>query len=352
MPRQDYLRSRFPTLGSRLPRMTLANLPTPLSEQSSRFDGTPRSLLVKHDEQSGSIYGGNKVRKLEYIFPRASMRRCTRIATFGAAGSNHALATALHAKHAGFECTCFLSNQANTPLVAATLNRHILNGTELVRYGGDYATRLRILRENLWGRHAWVVPLGGSSWLGTIGFVAAGLELADQLAADNRQAPERLYVAAGTMGTAAGIALGLVLAGLNTEVQAVRVSDTSIMNREALDRLLCKTVLMMRRYDATVPDDLAKRTRIRIRDEFFAPGYARGTPATAEAIAFAETALGLQLETTYTAKAMAALLADWRTGDDFSALYWHTCNATALDVPTDRPLDSAALPGEFLRYFD
>jgi D-cysteine desulfhydrase len=352
MPDQDYLRSRFPILSSRLPRTRLASLPTPLAEHSTRFDGADRSLLIKYDNRTGSRYGGNKVRKLEYIFPRARMRHCVRIATFGAVGSNHALATALYATSSGFECTCFLSHQAKTPLVPATLNKHIRNGTELVRYGGDYAARLRILREHLWGRHAWVVPLGGSSWLGTIGFVAAGLELADQLATKKRPAPDRLYVATGTMGTAVGIALGLALAGLDTEVQAVRVSDTSIMNREALGRLLAKTAMMMRRYDATVPDDLADLVKIRIRDEFFGPGYAKGTPATDEAIGFATDAIGLELETTYTAKAMAALLADWRSGDAFSALYWHTYNSAALDVPADRPLDSAALPEAFLRYFE
>lgn len=352
MPEQDFLRSRFPTLGERLPRTRLASLPTPLSQASTRLGGAERTLLIKHDDQTGSMYGGNKVRKLEYIFPRARARRCLRIATFGAAGSNHALATALYAMFSGFECTCFLSQQAKTPLVAATLNKHIRNGTEIVRFGGDYPTRLRILRKHLWGRHAWVIPLGGSSWLGTIGFVAAGLEVADQLATAGHAPPDRLYIAAGTMGSAVGVALGFALAGLGTEVQAVRVSDPSIMNQGALDRLLRKTASMMRRHDDSVPAGLAETARIRIRDDFFGPGYARGTPATEEAIDFAASALGLGLETTYTAKAMSALLSDWRSGESFSAMYWHTYSSAALDVPTDRVLDEAALPAAFLRYFD
>ena len=327
-------------------------LPTPLTQASTRFAGAERRLLVKRDDQTGSLYGGNKVRKLEYIFPRARARRCLRIATFGAAGSNHALATALYAKFAGFECTCFLSQQAKTPLVAATLNKHIRNGTELVRFSGDYPTRLGILREHLWGRHTWVIPLGGSSWLGTIGFVAAGLEVADQLVTGDYPIPDHVYIAAGTMGSAVGIALGFALAGIDTEVQAVRVSDASIMNQGALDRLLRKTALMMRRHDDSVPTDLAESARLRIRDEFFGPGYARGTPSTDEAIDFAADALGLRLETTYTAKAMSALLSDWRSGERFSAMYWHTYSSAALDVPTDRVLDESALPDSFLRFFD
>jgi D-cysteine desulfhydrase len=246
----------------------------------------------------------------------------------------------------------YLSQQAKTPLVAATLNKHIRNGTELVRFGGDYPTRLGILREHLWGRHTWVIPLGGSSWLGTIGFVAAGLEVADQIATAGYPVPDRLYIAAGTMGSAVGVALGFALAGIDTEIQAVRVSDTSIMNQGALDRLLRKTVLMMRRLDDRVPANLAEVARINIRDNFYGPGYAKGTAATDEAIDFAASALGLELETTYTAKAMSALLSDWRTGENFSAMYWHTYNSATLDVPTDRPLDETVLPASFLRFFE
>ena len=97
--------------------------------------------------------------------------------------------------------------------------------------------------------------MGGSSWLGNIGFVAAGLELADQIERGEAERPDRLYVGTGTMGTAVGLAIGLAAAGLETEVNAVRVSDVSIMNREKLDRLLRKTVMMMHRLDGSVPED-------------------------------------------------------------------------------------------------
>jgi 1-aminocyclopropane-1-carboxylate deaminase/D-cysteine desulfhydrase-like pyridoxal-dependent ACC family enzyme len=351
MTDSDLLASRFPALHDALPRLSLATLPTPVGVRDCTVDGVDQQLTIKYDNLTGERYGGNKVRKLEYILPRASARRCARIATFGAAGSNHALATAIYARASGFDCTCFLSHQAKTPLVADTLRAHLRIGTELVRYGGAYAQRLATLREHLWGRAAWVIPMGGSSWLGTVGFVVAGLELAEQL--DRREAPvpDRLYVGSGTMGTAAGIAIGLALAGLDTEVQAVRVSDVSIMNREALDRLVRKTATMLRRHDDTIPADLVERIRIRVRDAFFAPGYARGTELTDEAIAFAGDAFDLELETTYTGKTMAALLSDWRSGDAGNApLYWHTYNSAKID--TREPASMDKLPAEFRRYFE
>ena len=130
---------------------------------------------------------------------------------------------------------------------------HLQIGTEIVRYGGAYAKRMKTLREHLWGRSAWVVPAGGSSWLGTIGFVNAGLELAEQVLAGKIDCPDRVYVATGTLGTAAGLGLGLAAAGLGTEVHAVRVSHTSIANEEILHRLVAKTAKMMRLRDETVP---------------------------------------------------------------------------------------------------
>ena len=189
--------------------------------------------------------------------------------------------------------------------------------------------------------------------MGTVGFVAAGLELAAQIESGEIAAPDKLYVGTGTMGTAVGIALGLAIAGLNTEVNAVRVSDPSIMNAKATQSLLNKTVLMMRRLDHSVPADIAARTNIRIRNEFFGPGYAQGTPETENAIAFAGSELDLTLEKTYTGKAMAALLADMNdsASDGLNLMYWHTYNSIPLDVPGDKPLDEEAIPKEFLKYF-
>jgi D-cysteine desulfhydrase len=350
----DYLSARFPNAGKTLKREKLANLPTPVTDVLVDHASGQRTISIKHDNLTGDLYGGNKVRKLEYLLKHAGEKHRKRIATFGTAGSNHALATALYAHKLGFDCTCFLSHQAKTPMAPATLNMHIKNGTDLVRYGGSYAKRIATLREHLWGKDAWVLPGGGSSWLGAVGFVNAGLELADQVASGIVSAPDRLYVATGTMGTAAGLAIGLALAELPAEVQAVRVSDTSIMNEEALHRLITKTALMLRRLDDTVPPNLESRARVVVRHDFFAGGYAKTNDATDAAVQFAKDQLDIELETTYTGKAMAALLDDLDNAEfaDKKFLFWNTYSSAELPVPSDKPLDKAALPAEFIRYFE
>ncbi len=349
----DYLAAAFPTLGERLPKMSLADLPTPLQQHSIDTPAGARSILVKRDDLSSSSYGGNKVRKLEYLLRRAIDRNAARVATFGSAGSNHALATAIHAREAGLDCTCFLAHQARTPKVPYTLNMHRRLGTEIIRYAHGIDA-LPLFRRHLQHRGAWVIPLGGSSWLGAVGFVNAGLELAAQLAEGDVPCPERIYIANGTMGSVAGLLLGLAAAEMSTEVHAVRIVDSQISNPTSLDRLLRKTAVLLNRLDSTFDIGLADRVHLRWRHEFFAGGYAKSDAATELAVQLAETHAGLQLETTYTGKAMTALLHDLQlpdyAGQDY--LFWNTYNSSALPVTATRPDSSGNIPAEFLdRYY-
>jgi 1-aminocyclopropane-1-carboxylate deaminase/D-cysteine desulfhydrase-like pyridoxal-dependent ACC family enzyme len=349
----DTLGMLFPRLAERLPKVSIANLPTPIRAYS--FVSTPArvAVLIKHDDLSSELYGGNKIRKLEYILQRALDRKAQRVATFGAVASNHALSTAMHARRLGLGCTCFLSHQSATPQAPLALNMHLLQHSEIVPFGGNRAGRVQTLRTHLRGRRAWVIPVGGSSWLGVMGFVNAGLELAVQLDSAGSAAPDRLYVANGTMGTAVGLAIGLALAGLATEIQAIRVTHEHIANRVAMQRLLVKTASMMHRLDASVPADVAARVKLCLRDEFFAGGYARSDAATDRAIALAQSDLGLTLDSTYTGKAMAALLSDAaepRLAGQ-SLLFWNTYHSRALPVSSTLPADTSALPQEFLRYY-
>lgn len=337
-------------LDAAIERLPLADLPTPLREYRVDVRGRRRTLFVKLDNLTSDLYGGNKVRKLEYILPLARTRDRRLIATFGTVGSHHALATAINANHLGYPCTSFLSHQHRTAEVAAVLAAHVALGTNLVPYVGDYAARIAILRGHLWGRDALVVAPGGSSWLGTFGFVQAGRELATQVARGLMPAPDRLYVATGTMSTAAGLALGLALAGLATQVQAVRVSHTWLCNEDSLHRTMTKATAMMRRIAPTIPADLPERANVRLRHGFFAGGYAHTDERTEAAIVFAASQLDLTLESTYTGKAMAALLHDL-AGSDARCLFWNTYNSARLPQAAAAARAATKPPPAFSRYF-
>ncbi len=348
----DHLGSAYPQLAEKLRKASFAALPTPVSSHEIETPAGKHTISIKHDDRTNAVYGGNKIRKLEYIFQRAIERGAKRVATFGAVGSNHALATAIFAKRLGLGCTCFLAHQKRTPAIRKTLENHLQLGTEIVRYGGS-TDRIALFRRYLQNRRTWVIPLGGTCWLGTVGFVNAGLELAAQIDAGEIDSPDRIYIANGTMGSAAGLALGLALADLPTEIHAVRVADKQFVRRDMMDKLMRKTAVLLNRLDASFPADLADRSRIVWRDEFYAGGYAAVDDATLSAVEIAKEQLGLTLETTYTGKAMAALLhnLDNRKTDD-SSLFWNTYNSRALPEISDEAGDIGRLPEEFRRYFE
>jgi D-cysteine desulfhydrase len=350
----DYLVNAYPALAGKLRKVALANLPTPVGQGAIPAGPGIRDVGIKYDNLTSSYYGGNKLRKLEYLLQRALDKRAKRVATFGSVASNHALATALYARRLDLDCTCLLSHQVSSPAAAKVLKLLLQCGIEIVRYGGDPRSRVETMRQHVQGRRTWVIPLGGSSWLGTAGYVGAGLELAAQVRAGEIDAPTRIYMATGTMGSAGGLALGLALAGLHSVVQAVRVSPDQIMNRKRLDHLMAKTAGMLSTLDPGIPADLHRRARIEVRHEFFADGYARSNAATDAAIDIARDALGLELESTYTGKAMAALLYDAGQAQhrDASLMFWNTYNSNALPEIQTSAIDMELLPAEFLRYFD
>lgn len=341
-----------------IPHLQLADLPTPVEIRSLPTAIGAVDIAIKRDDLTGRRYGGNKVRKLEYLLHRAREKRATRIATFGTVASNHALATALYSRALGFESTCFLANQVRTPACARALNLHLENGTEIIRYGGSRKARIATLRKHLRGRRAMLIAPGGSSWLGAVGFVRAGLELAAQVHGGELDAPERIYVANGTMGTAVGLSLGLAMAGLSCAVHAIQVTEAFVSSREAMQRLLAKTAAMLHVHDQSVPADLASRARWIFREGFLGDGYARPTAAAERAIEIAGDALGLTLEATYTGKALAAMIHDLEAGAPTPGglrpgkfLFWNTYNSRPLDADTSAPAETGGLPDAFLRYF-
>jgi D-cysteine desulfhydrase len=332
--------------------MSLADLPTPVSVRALTSGSKRHEITVKHDDVTAEDYGGNKIRKLEYLLQQASTKRAKRVATFGTVGSHHAIATALYAKRAGFECTCFLSHQSMRPGLGNALRFHLQNETEIFRFGGDRKKRVATLRKHLQGRNAWVVPLGGSTWQGTVGYVNAALELAAQIKSGELTCPSRLYIALGTMGTAAGLALGFALEGIDIEIQAIRVTLDRYANKAALNRLMRKTATMLNAIDPGIPADLANRTNLRFRSEFLGDGYGRTDDVTERAIAIAGDELDLSLECTYSGKAMAALLHDLDEGVDGPVLFWNTYSSRPMMIDESIEPDFERVPREFARYFD
>jgi len=325
------LETGFPALHDTLRRVVLTDLPTPLESATTLATELGLDVLqIKRDDQTGLIYGGNKVRKLEYLFGDALHRGCDSVVTFGAVGSNHALATAIYATQLGLGCHAVMTEQPVTPYVAQTLRFHALLGTRLELAHGhgesiDIADRLTA-HHPTGAERLYTIPWGGSSSLGSIGFVNAVLELANQC---GDAAPDIIYVACGTMGTVAGLALGLRLAGLETRIEAVRVVPEPVTTLRGIANLFAAANRELHAIDEAIPIFDDPLTNIVLRDEFFGAGYAEATPECMEAVALIHNTESVILETTYTGKALAALIHDARQRK-LSArrvVFWNTYNA-------------------------
>lgn len=329
----SYLGARFPGVARRVPRLPLGDFPTPLQAL-----GDPRRhLWVKRDDRTHPVYGGNKIRKLEYLLGDARKRGSDAVVTFGGVGSNHVLATAIHAGALGVQSTGLMLPQRMTDYVRGTLQRHQQIDSRLLRSPAARSARIalmRRLRDDADGPLT-VVPLGGTSPRGSLGYVNAALELESQW--HRPQPPERLYVAAGTMGTAAGLAVGLDLLGWPTEIHAVRVTAPSQVNDAGMRKLTAKIAHLLRHVEPRMPALESPWRRVTIRTDYLGEDYADVTPASQRAVDEAMVRWRLPLETTYTGKAMACLLDDLAEhpvhGD---WLFWHTYNGRAAPPSTGR----------------
>lgn len=318
---------------ARLQPLELAALPSPVQRLPQLAGPAGAELWLKRDDVNSPLYAGNKVRKLELLLAAARRRGARRVVTMGARGSNHLLATVLHARALGLPTTGVIFPQPHTEHVERNLAADRGAGAELVEVASKYLLPAGVARALLRcrrreGRWPYLIPGGGSNPLGALGFVNAGLELAWQVRQGLLPEPRAVYLAFGTGGTAAGLALGLALAGLGTRVVAVRVIDRLLANRRRLLRLLWAT----RRLLGSAGDKLPALTRpghnLEIEHGFFGHGYGRATEDGRRAgRAFAGA--GIKLEDTYTGKAAAALLAaaPRRKGP---LLYWHTLSGVDI----------------------
>src|SRR5690606_1255883 len=218
---------RHPRLRA-LPRAPFVTAPTPV--EPLPLPGAPAgACFVKRDERSCALYGGNKPRKLEWVLGAARARGGRRLVTSGGIGTHHGLATAILGRSLDMATTVVCVPQPVTPHVLEQLDAMLAWGAE-IRFargvpGAAAQTVRALVRARLAGERPLLVPTGGSSALGDVGFVAAAYELADQVAAGALPEPAEIYVPVGSGGTLSGLVLGLALAGLRTRVVGVLVTD-------------------------------------------------------------------------------------------------------------------------------
>lgn len=299
------LMAEVPNLADVVPYRRLADgLPTPVTA----LDMNDTEVLVKRDDMTSSLYGGNKVRKLEWLLAGPAAHGHT-IVTGGGNASHHVLATAIFSRllDIDIEVALFDQPEPNPEIrhLAAVLG---ICETPVHRMTSMFQYPLGLLRAYVAvitnGKRPHFLFPGASAGAGTLGYVDCGLEIAHAVNRGDFDEPDTVFCALGSAGTAVGLAIGFEMAGLSTTVSAVRVAD-AIANGPAVQRALdthIRTLLAL--AGKRVHTGLG---RIRVIDGYMGPEYGART-GEGTAAQHVAARLGLPCEQTYTAKALAAAL--------------------------------------------
>ena len=349
---------RYPALRGRLPRICLTQLPTrvhPLERLSAELHVD--RLWVKRDDESGPLYGGNKPRKLEFLLGDALADHKKSVLTFGGIGTHHGLATAVCARAVGLRAILALLKQPVTEHVRRCLLLDYAAGAEM-HYAATVplvtARALRICgRELFRGELPYIVPTGGTSPLGTLGYVNAAFELQEQIRAGALPEPDWIFVPLGSGGTVAGLVLGAKLAGLRSRVAAVLVTDILPPSADKLARLAVRSLALLQHQTSEVPVGAVAASDFAIIKGYVGPSYGTPTDAARGARDLMEKLEGIHLETTYTAKCLAGMIdavraAEYRNG---TVLFWNTYSSIDPAAHLGTLPDYQQLPRPFHQFF-
>ncbi|MCB9567278.1 MAG: pyridoxal-phosphate dependent enzyme [Myxococcales bacterium] len=326
-------------LGRPPPCLRLADLPTPV-ERAAWLDRGDVEVWLKRDDRSSEIYGGGKVRKLEWLLANPPFNGRGPIASIGGIGSHHLVALALYLRGLDRRLHALTFEQVVTPHVEANLATRASLGVEFWHARTRAGLGLAWLAYKTWRRPAEpgvMMAPGASTGLGGFGFVGAGLELAAQIRAGLLPKPGTIYITGGSAGSSAGLAVGLALAEVGAHLRIVSAVEAWSFNGLLYRR-------MIRQIVATLAVHGLDPARLRggadrlladagvtwsIDHTQVGPGYAVPTDAGRAAVAFAGDH-GIKLETTYTGKCLAGLSADLAAGAAIRGpvLLWNThgCN--------------------------
>jgi len=311
---------------NKVSRLHFAHLPTPIEElpRLSKTLGGPR-LLVKRDDQTGLAFGGNKTRKLEFLVAEAQDQGAKMLISGGAMQSNHCRQTAAAAAKYGFECTLVLTGELPAQ-PSANLLLDNLFGAKVVAVP-DRKDRDRILQETFDkavadGKRPYLVPYGGSSSTGALGYASAVEEFIKQ----NVHADWMVF-GTSSGGTHAGLVLGQRVFGYQGKVLGISIDESEEWLKTHVSKIASDASEKLgERIEFTPAEVLANA-------DYCGAGYGVLTDAEREAVNLFAKYEGLLLDPVYTGRAAAGMIDLIRKEffkKDETVLFWHTGGQPAL----------------------
>jgi D-cysteine desulfhydrase len=357
----------WPRLEPQLGFLPLGEFPTPVEPLSRLVPGLEGwgETFVKRDDLSSPLYGGNKIRTLEPLLGQARREGRRTVFATGAYGSNHAVATVLHAPRAGLRSGVMLfpqpfSEAARLNLrVSATYADEVVN---LLHWSLLPLAIWRLARERRGSDAApMIMPPGGAIPRGCLGFLSGALELGEQIDAGALPAPEEVVLALGSTCSSAGLLVGLRVAarmglgfrrGAPPLLVAVRVTPWPVTSPWRIVHLARRVAgwLHLLTGDPLFRMEGAELARgLEVEGTHLGRGYGRPTEAGQRAISRLRP-FSTALDTTYSAKSAAALYDRVRQRPPCARLFWSTKSGAPLpEVPPER---LSRAPTRMLRWLD
>jgi D-cysteine desulfhydrase family pyridoxal phosphate-dependent enzyme len=307
-------------------RIHFAHLPTPIEElpRLSEKLGGPR-IFVKRDDQTGLAFGGNKARKLEFLIAEAKECGARTLISGGAIQSNHCRQTAAAAARFGFQCTLILTGKMPQHPSANILLDHLF-GAKIInvldRKDRDSALQETFDHAVAKGEKPYLVPYGGSSPTGALGYAFAVEEFL-------KQGIDAEWILFGTSsgGTHAGFVLGQRVFGFRGKILGISIDEPEQWLKTQISALASSASEKLgSRIEFGASDVLAN-------DNYCRAGYGVLTEAEREAILLFARYEGLLLDPVYTGRAAAGLIDLIRKGffhKNETVLFWHTGGQAAL----------------------
>jgi len=358
----------YPELEGKVPWIPLlTNLPSKVErlkelEKHLKLEGG--EIYIKRDDKVHNTYGGNKLRKFEFIFGEAILKKKKGIITLGGIGTNHGTACAIIAKELELKCELFLSLQPLTWQVQRSLLLCDFFGAKLHFAIGFKLGVFMSLLFRLFHPKYYLMSNGGSpilgfgTPLGSVGFINAMFELKKQIDEGSLPIPDIIFVPAGTSGTSAGLTAGCKLLGLKTKVYPVKVSIDIVVNPKTLIKIANKTLKYLRKREKTIPDVKVGENDFQLIKGYLGSGYGVKTIKGQDAVDLIYELEGkkgdFKLDTTYTGKTMAAMLDFLKKKENKSktVLFWNTYNSNDLDkYLRETKFDFEKLPKKFHKYY-
>jgi D-cysteine desulfhydrase len=346
----------FPELAE-VPRIALGKFPTRVhSLENIGEELGVENLWIKRDDESSTLYGGNKVRKLEFLLADVKARGANVVITGGGIGSNYCPAVTIYCSHLGLKTVLVLFDQPLTEAVRRNLLLDCYFGAE-VYYAGSYfrsATKaIKLIATHKiksGGKSHFLIP-GGSTPLGTLGYVNAAFELKEQIENGEMPAPDYIFVTLGSCGTMAGLLAGASMCDLRTKIVGVQVADRIVCNRARTARIANKVLSFIASF-SKIKEIRIKKEDVEVLCDYFGGRYGLYTERGLEAMRLMKEREGIQLDGTYTAKTFAALIDFVRDkqNKDKVILFWNTYNSVNFDEVL-RNCDYRKLPENLWKFF-